>query len=212
MDSLLLSSERIHGGGLENALHDLDKKARQDIVRKYFEFYTVDNYDRTICLEKIRNNRHDAASAVVISKDKNNNLTILLLKHFKINKWIPIGGHVERFESPESAVVRELEEEINLSPSLWFDKDFKVWTNYPVVFDELHEKIPAFRDQPPHIHRDFIFITKTNFISEKHSDFNPRGLVRWWKLEDFLKIDPQETTCETLNLVNKLMQYRDSLI
>ena len=212
MTSLLLSSNNITLNNLKPGLYDLDKKIQQDVIRKYFELYTVDNHDRIICLEKMRNNRHDAASAIVLSKDKENKLVVLLLKHSKIGKWIPIGGHVERFESPESAVARELEEEINISPALWFDKEYKVWIDYPIIFNELHEKIPAFQDQPPHIHRDFIFITKIDYTSENNFPFNLRGSIKWWRLEDFSKIDSRETTCETLSLMRKLNQYKNYLL
>ncbi len=42
----------------------------------------------------------------------------LLIKHRKLGKWLPPGGHVEPNETPEEAAVREVSEETGLSVRL----------------------------------------------------------------------------------------------
>lgn len=39
---------------------------------------------------------------------------VLLLLHTKLNKWLFPGGHIELNESPDTAIVREVKEEVGL--------------------------------------------------------------------------------------------------
>jgi len=39
---------------------------------------------------------------------------VLLAFHGKLNKWLPIGGHIEKNETPDEALKREVKEETNL--------------------------------------------------------------------------------------------------
>jgi 8-oxo-dGTP pyrophosphatase MutT (NUDIX family) len=43
---------------------------------------------------------------------------ILLIHHRKLNKWLPLGGHVELDEDPEIAALREAKEESGLEVEL----------------------------------------------------------------------------------------------
>lgn len=43
---------------------------------------------------------------------------VLLIHHKKLNKWLPIGGHIELDEDPEQALVREVKEESGLEIEL----------------------------------------------------------------------------------------------
>src|ERR1035437_10061638 len=43
---------------------------------------------------------------------------ILLIHHRNLNKWLPLGGHVELDEDPETAALREAKEESGLEVEL----------------------------------------------------------------------------------------------
>lgn len=43
---------------------------------------------------------------------------ILLIHHRKLNKWLPLGGHIELDEDPEMAALREAKEESGLDVEL----------------------------------------------------------------------------------------------
>jgi len=43
---------------------------------------------------------------------------ILLIHHRKLNKWLPLGGHIELDEDPEQAALREAREESGLEVEL----------------------------------------------------------------------------------------------
>ena len=49
----------------------------------------------------------DFTVAIFIVQDKK----ILLIHHRKLDKWLPIGGHIELDEDPEQAALREAKEE-----------------------------------------------------------------------------------------------------
>jgi 8-oxo-dGTP pyrophosphatase MutT (NUDIX family) len=47
---------------------------------------------------------------------------VLLVHHRKLNKWLPIGGHIELDEDPELAAVREAREESGFDVELVGDR------------------------------------------------------------------------------------------
>ncbi len=49
----------------------------------------------------------------VVEKDR-----VLLIHHRKLDKWLPLGGHVELDEDPEQAALREAKEESGLDVEL----------------------------------------------------------------------------------------------
>ena len=53
----------------------------------------------------------DLVVAVYIFKEDDK---LLLIKHKKLGKWLPVGGHIELNETPDQAVIRESNEEVGL--------------------------------------------------------------------------------------------------
>ena len=47
---------------------------------------------------------------------------VLLIHHRKLNKWLPLGGHIELDEDPEVAALREAREESGLEVELVGDR------------------------------------------------------------------------------------------
>lgn len=212
MSSLLVAADSLLRSNLLPQIYDLEIRLQQEIVRKYFELYEVDNYAKILFVEEARKERHDAASALVVSKNYENKLAVLLLNHQKIGKWIPIGGHVERFESLESAIVRELEEEIEIAPVYWFDKNSHNWSSLPVLFGEKLEKIPAPEGKVIHFHRDFIFVAIIDYRLEESFVGESKGKIKWFTIEDIFKLNPDETTSETLELAKELEKFQKELL
>jgi 8-oxo-dGTP pyrophosphatase MutT (NUDIX family) len=46
------------------------------------------------------------------------NRRVLLVHHRKLDKWLPLGGHIELEEDPEQAALREAREESGLDVDL----------------------------------------------------------------------------------------------
>ncbi len=40
---------------------------------------------------------------------------VLLIYHPKINKWLPVGGHIDENETPEMSIIKEFKEEVGLN-------------------------------------------------------------------------------------------------
>ena len=47
---------------------------------------------------------------------------VLLIHHRKLDKWLPLGGHIELDEDPEQAAIREAKEESGLEVDLIGDR------------------------------------------------------------------------------------------
>ena len=47
---------------------------------------------------------------------------VLLIHHRKLDKWLPLGGHIELDEDPEQAAVREAKEESGLDVELFGER------------------------------------------------------------------------------------------
>lgn len=54
----------------------------------------------------------------IFSNDK-----VLLIHHNKLDIWIPIGGHIEKDETPDDALKREIKEEANLDVDILCQND-----------------------------------------------------------------------------------------
>jgi 8-oxo-dGTP pyrophosphatase MutT (NUDIX family) len=55
--------------------------------------------------------------------------SLLLVRHRKTHLWLPCGGHIESMESPKQAAIRELHEELGITPRLIHDKAYFVSTS-----------------------------------------------------------------------------------
>ena len=103
--------------------------------------------------------RHFTATAYILDQGK-----ALLLKHPKLGKWLPPGGHIEANETPPECARREALEETGLEIELIRQEN--LWVDYwnassierPYLC--LLENIPAHGDKPEHQHIDMIFVAK----------------------------------------------------
>lgn len=117
---------------------------------------------------------HITASAWILSPDKKE---VLLTLHPKFQRWVQLGGHVERIDtSIANAALREATEESGIDGLIFFQK---------TIFDMDAHPIPARGDVPTHIHYDlrylFIAPTKEFRISDETLD------LHWRSLDELLK-------------------------
>jgi 8-oxo-dGTP pyrophosphatase MutT (NUDIX family) len=92
---------------------------------------------------------HITASGLVIEFDK-----VLLIRHPYLGLWIQPGGHIDEGETPESAAIRETQEETGVLCEL-------VWQENSLVDVDVHTILnnPA-KKEPEHIHIDLCFALK----------------------------------------------------
>ena len=109
---------------------------------------------------------------------------VLLIHHKKLNKWLPIGGHIELNEDPDEALFREVEEECGL--------EIEILNKKPAIESEGTKFLytPLFLDiheiSETHKHIGFIYFAKSKsgkfvFNREEHKD------IRWFGEEDLEK-------------------------
>lgn len=51
---------------------------------------------------------------------------VLLIQHKKLDLWLPVGGHIEKDETPDDALLREIKEEIGI------DVEILNYINFPI--------------------------------------------------------------------------------
>ena len=101
---------------------------------------------------------------------------VLLTWNKNMQTWIPVGGHIETGETPEEAIVREVEEETGFEFE-FFDKevyedgkDVKVIKPYRIQF----EKVPHHG-----LHMNFVFMGKCMKYFDK-SENDDSEKLRWF--------------------------------
>lgn len=106
--------------------------------------------------------KHFTASALIIDNGK-----VLLLHHKKLGVWLYPGGHIEKNETPEQAVRREVEEETGLNIEIIGEKDsnladidvdVSILYNPYVILCELVGN---------HYHNDIVYLCKISGNNQK---------------------------------------------
>jgi ADP-ribose pyrophosphatase YjhB (NUDIX family) len=88
--------------------------------------------------------------------------TVLLRKHDKYKVWLSVGGHIELYEDPNQAAIREVKEEVGLDVIL--DDALRTFQKNEADYSEL---IPPYfvnrhRINDKHEHVTFTYFAKTN--------------------------------------------------
>jgi 8-oxo-dGTP pyrophosphatase MutT (NUDIX family) len=105
---------------------------------------------------------HITASGLVIDFDK-----VLLIRHPYLGLWIQPGGHIDDGETPESAAIRETQEETGVLCEL-------VWQENSLVDIDVHT-IPdnPSKKEPEHIHIDLCFALRPSRLVD------PAEAIEW---------------------------------
>jgi 8-oxo-dGTP pyrophosphatase MutT (NUDIX family) len=126
--------------------------------------------------------------------------TILLVHHRQLDKWLPLGGHIELDEDPEQAALREAKEESGLDVELLGERPPTTSPGTRALIaprfldihriNETHEHIGLIywaRPAAPVGHDGAHGVARfTDLIlaTEEHHD------IRWCSLEDLDKLSP----------------------
>jgi 8-oxo-dGTP pyrophosphatase MutT (NUDIX family) len=117
---------------------------------------------------------------------------ILLIHHRKLDKWLPLGGHIELDEEPEQAALREAKEESGLDVELLGERP-------PTTSPGTRALIaPRFLDihriNKTHEHIGMIYWARpkssatVKLATVEHHD------IRWCSREDLEKLSPPMTS------------------
>ena len=121
--------------------------------------------------------RHFTATTLIVHKNR-----VLLHLHKKLNRWLPVGGHIDRDELPHEAARREVQEEADIEVEFYTSqselKQFSEVQELPQPARLLLEDINPF-----HQHIDFVFYA----YSEKGvvgPNAEEAETLRWFTLEE----------------------------
>lgn len=122
--------------------------------------------------------RHFNVTVYVINKDKK----FLFIRHKKLQKWLPPGGHVEKNEIPDDAAVREVKEETGLDVELQgekFPRETDCVRPYGIQRNVIKEG--------EHEHMDLIYWAKPVDESENLilNEQETEG-IKWYSIEEIL--------------------------
>lgn len=125
---------------------------------------------------------------------------VALILHQSFGKWMIPGGHVEKYENPAEAAVREVKEETGLIISLFENSIGNLSKSkkrsiglVPTPLAILEELIPANLDQEEHIHVDCLYLGLLKTQSLNSSEFSAKQL-RWIPLTSLHNLDMFEAT------------------
>lgn len=111
---------------------------------------------------KLESEKHFTASALIINDGK-----VLLLHHKKLGVWLYPGGHVEKNETPEQAVKREVKEETGLDIEILDEKDNKL-SDINADVSVLHNPYVILCERVgDHYHIDIVYLCKISGKNKK---------------------------------------------
>lgn len=111
---------------------------------------------------------------------------ILLVHHKRLDKWLPVGGHIELDEDPEQALFREIEEETGLRAeclTVLSDKPNIKDTSNKILYTPNFLDIHQITSQHRHVGLIYVLASMSDqirLLSTEHNHiewFNPQQLV-----------------------------------
>jgi 8-oxo-dGTP pyrophosphatase MutT (NUDIX family) len=112
---------------------------------------------------------------------------ILLIHHRKLDKWLPLGGHIELDEDPEQAAVREAREESGLDVELLGERPPTTSPGTRALIAPRFLDIHRINDTHEHIGMIYWARPRQGTVTlanEEHHD------IRWCAPEEFATLNP----------------------
>ncbi len=146
--------------------------------------------------------KHFTASVWVLTRSIPKKM--LLIHHAKLGKWQQPGGHIEEFENPIDAAIREVKEETGIDITNDIEKIRVIDSDgsfLPTPRFLMEHSLPQVGETPPHFHIDVNYVVE---IDEERLQSNmlEGQEVRWFFKEE---IENLETHGDTKIIVDELM-------
>ena len=109
---------------------------------------------------------------------------VLLIHHKKLERWLPIGGHIELDETPEDALYREIQEECGLKVEIMSDKPEGQHSNGKYLYTPNYLDIHKITDKHQHIGITYFLKTLSDSCTLEDHAHND---IRWFTLDEMKK-------------------------
>ncbi len=109
---------------------------------------------------------------------------VLLILHKKLNKWLPIGGHIELDEDPEQALLREVKEECGLEIEVLSRKPELMSAGTRFLYTPNYLDVHDISNGHRHVSLTYFARAKSDkfvFNKEEHNE------IKWFSKEDLEK-------------------------
>lgn len=128
-------------------------------------------------------------------------VSLLLLHHKKLDKWLIPGGHIEYGEDPIEAAKREIEEETglkNIKFVSFIHNDIRTYSDAKHILSPeylFEEIIQPHKNDPLHKHIDMIYIAITDQCSISLNKDESNN-IKWFTRVEIEQLDLFEMTYE----------------
>ena len=123
---------------------------------------------------------------------------LLLHHHRRLDRWLQMGGHVERGEWPHGAALREGREESGLDALDLHDG----------IFDLDVHAIPAGRGEPEHEHFDVRYLARTAEPESIRLDDAESKALAWVPLDRAAALMPGSESQRVLRKIERVLRER----
>ncbi|MDP4258505.1 MAG: NUDIX hydrolase [Bacteroidota bacterium] len=127
--------------------------------------------DHPDCFERSLLEGHVTGSAWIVNPERSH---VLLMHHFKLDKWVQPGGHCDGDPDVMAVAIREAEEETGL---------FVVPITKSIFDLDIHT-IPAKGDVPEHLHYDIRWLMEAAKGDEDLPNNHESHAIRWIKMDE----------------------------
>lgn len=113
--------------------------------------------------------KHFTSSALIVENNR-----VLLVYHKKLGVWLYPGGHIEKNENPDEALIREVKEETGLDIEIISNKDDTL-SDKKRDISSLHIPYAILCELVgDHYHNDLIYLCEIKNKSKKQLKYDPK--------------------------------------
>jgi len=106
---------------------------------------------------------------------------VVLILHKQLNKWLPVGGHIELDEDPEQALIREVKEETGLDIKVYGMKPDIISKDVKFLYCPVYLDIHKINDSHRHVGMVYFATSASSSLNLAEDEHNE---IRWFSKKE----------------------------